>query len=155
MLFAPIRAGTLSCVNAFGSGVGDDKLMHAYVEKMVRFYLAEPLLGSVRTYDVGVPDVLGSVLDRIKELVHQTAGRVRRRRRRRGSARGRPGTSEISPPSCRRIEAYVAQETIMLCATQPPRAAGSSRGTSTSGPFVLLTGDTARVIPGRPHARRA
>ena len=62
--------GTLSCVNAFGSGVGDDKLMHAYVEKMVRFYLAEePLLGSVRTYGVGVPDVLSSVLDRIEELV--------------------------------------------------------------------------------------
>ena len=27
VLFAPIRAGTLSCVNAFGSGVGGDKLM--------------------------------------------------------------------------------------------------------------------------------
>ena len=39
-LIAPLRAGRVTCVNAFGAGVADDKLMHAYVEKMVRFYLA-------------------------------------------------------------------------------------------------------------------
>ena len=40
--------GTLACVNAFGTGVADDKLVHAYVEDMVRFYLGEePLLQSV------------------------------------------------------------------------------------------------------------
>ena len=38
-------SGTLACVNAFGTGVADDKLVHAYVEEMVRFYLGEePLL---------------------------------------------------------------------------------------------------------------
>ena len=51
-LIEPLSNGTLSCVNAFGAGIADDKLIHAYVEDMVRFYLGEePLLRSVRTYD--------------------------------------------------------------------------------------------------------
>ncbi len=62
--------GTLACVNAFGTGVADDKLMHAYVEQMVRFYLGEePILKSVPTYDPTQPGVLEMVLERIGELV--------------------------------------------------------------------------------------
>ncbi len=41
---------TLGVVNAFGAGAADDKLVHAYVEDMVRFYLGEePLLRCVPT----------------------------------------------------------------------------------------------------------
>ncbi|HEY2180210.1 MAG TPA: circularly permuted type 2 ATP-grasp protein [Solirubrobacteraceae bacterium] len=70
LLLEPILAGTLACVNAFGTGVADDKLLHAYVEAMIGFYLGEqPLLASVPTYDPGQPDVLEMVLDRIDELV--------------------------------------------------------------------------------------
>ena len=70
LLLEPILAGTLACVNAFGTGVADDKLMHAYVEDMVRFYLGqEPLLESVHTYDPTQPGVLEEILARIDELV--------------------------------------------------------------------------------------
>jgi carboxylate-amine ligase len=70
LLAAPWRAGRLRLVNAFGTGVGDDKLAHAYVEDMVRYYLGEePLIASVRTYDLGREDVLAEALDRIEELV--------------------------------------------------------------------------------------
>jgi uncharacterized circularly permuted ATP-grasp superfamily protein len=66
----PCLAGELALVNAFGIGVGDDKLAHAYVEDMVRYYLGEePLVRSVRTYDLGRPEVLEEALDRIEELV--------------------------------------------------------------------------------------
>jgi uncharacterized circularly permuted ATP-grasp superfamily protein len=69
-LFEPLRAGRLACVNAFGTGVADDKLITAYVEDMVRFYLGvEPSLRSVRTYDPQVPEQRATVLDRIGELV--------------------------------------------------------------------------------------
>jgi uncharacterized circularly permuted ATP-grasp superfamily protein len=62
--------GHVRVVNAYGVGVGDDKLAHAYVEDMVRYYLREePLLGSVRTYDLGRPEVAEEALDRIEELV--------------------------------------------------------------------------------------
>jgi len=62
--------GRVRVVNAYGVGVGDDKLAHAYVEDMVRYYLGEdPLVGSVRTYDLGRPELAEEALDRIEELV--------------------------------------------------------------------------------------
>lgn len=70
LLEGPWRAGRLGLVNAFGVGVGDDKLVHAYVEDMVRLYLGEePALASVRTFDLGRPEVLEEALDRFGELV--------------------------------------------------------------------------------------
>ena len=49
----------MTVVNAFGTGVADDKLVHAYVEAMIGFYLGEePLLRSVPTYDLGDPAAL-------------------------------------------------------------------------------------------------
>jgi uncharacterized circularly permuted ATP-grasp superfamily protein len=62
--------GRVRVVNSFGVGVGDDKLAHAYVEDMVRYYLGEePLIASVRTFDLGREEVLAEALDRIEELV--------------------------------------------------------------------------------------
>ena len=57
-------------MNAFGTGIADDKLVHAYVEEMVRFYLGEePLVRSVPTYDPGEPSVREAILERMDELV--------------------------------------------------------------------------------------
>jgi uncharacterized circularly permuted ATP-grasp superfamily protein len=58
LLLEPWLAGRLAVVNAFGTGVADDKLAHAYVEQMIRFYLGEePLLHSVETLDLNDPAV--------------------------------------------------------------------------------------------------
>lgn len=47
-LLAPSAAGTVAVVNAPGAGVADDKLVHAHVDELVRFYLdQEALLPSV------------------------------------------------------------------------------------------------------------
>ena len=70
LLLEPLAAGTLGVVNCFGTGVADDKLVHAYVEAMVRFYLGEePLVPSVRTFDLAAPEALAEALERIGELV--------------------------------------------------------------------------------------
>jgi len=69
-LLEPWRKGRIGLANAFGTGVADDKLAHAYVEAMVDFYLGEaPVLQSVPTYDLGDPDILHGALDRLEELV--------------------------------------------------------------------------------------
>jgi uncharacterized circularly permuted ATP-grasp superfamily protein len=69
-LLEPVRDGRLGLVNGFGTGVGDDKLAHAYAEEMIRFYLGEePLIRSVPTYDPGDEAVRDEVLERIDELV--------------------------------------------------------------------------------------
>jgi len=70
LLLEPVRRGTLAVVNPLGCGVADDKLVHAYVEAMVRFYLGEePLLRSVPTHDLGDPEVREAALSRLGELV--------------------------------------------------------------------------------------
>jgi uncharacterized circularly permuted ATP-grasp superfamily protein len=70
LLEPAVRAGTLGVVNAYGCGVGDDKLAHAYVEDMVRFYLdEEPRIHSVPTLDLSRPEHLERALDCMDELV--------------------------------------------------------------------------------------
>jgi uncharacterized circularly permuted ATP-grasp superfamily protein len=75
MLLEPIREGRIAVVNAFGTGVADDKLTHAYVEDMIRFYLDEdPILPSVETFDLGRPEILERALDVFDELVVKPRG---------------------------------------------------------------------------------
>jgi uncharacterized circularly permuted ATP-grasp superfamily protein len=75
-LLAPaLLAGTLKLVNCFGTGIGDDKLAHAYVADMTRFYLGEePLLDQVETFDLGEPRTLERALDVFDELVIKDRG---------------------------------------------------------------------------------
>ena len=66
----PWQRGQVALVNAFGTGVADDKLSHAYVEAMIGFYLhEEPLLPSVHTYDLCDEAVREALLARIDEIV--------------------------------------------------------------------------------------
>jgi uncharacterized circularly permuted ATP-grasp superfamily protein len=69
-LLGPLRAGSLAVVNPFGCGVADDKLVHVYVDEMVRFYRGEePLIESVRSYDLGDERARAEALPRLDELV--------------------------------------------------------------------------------------
>lgn len=70
LLLEPLQRGLLGVVNQPGTGVADDKLVHVYVEDMIRFYLGEePVIESVQTYDLTRPDVLTEVLGRLSALV--------------------------------------------------------------------------------------
>ncbi|HEY3958965.1 MAG TPA: circularly permuted type 2 ATP-grasp protein [Solirubrobacteraceae bacterium] len=149
LLLEPILNGALACVNAFGTGVADDKLLHAYVEDMVRFYLGEePLLRSVPTYDPAQPGVLETVLERIDELVvkprsgHGGYGVVIGPHARPEDLRATAAALSAAP------ERFVAQETIML----------SRHPTVTDGrlelrhidlrPFAISSGESVHVLPG-------
>jgi uncharacterized circularly permuted ATP-grasp superfamily protein len=70
-LLAPaLQSGRLRCVNAIGTGLADDKLAHAYVAEMIRFYLGEePRLRSVPSYDLSDPAAREEVVGRLDELV--------------------------------------------------------------------------------------
>lgn len=75
-LLAPaLRSGRLRCVNAFGCGLADDKLTHAYVERMIDFYLGEePLLRSVPSYDLSNEEDRAEAMERLDELVIKPRG---------------------------------------------------------------------------------
>ena len=70
-----VAAGGLRMINCFGTGVADDKLAHAYVPDMIRFYLGEdPLLDQVETFDLGDERTLERALDVFDELVIKDRG---------------------------------------------------------------------------------
>jgi len=147
-LLGPLQAGKVAVVNPFGSGVADDKLVHAYVEEMVRFYRGEePLIGSVRTYDLGDEDVRADALARLDELVVKPRG-------------GYGGDGVVVCPHAsredrhavrRRVEAdpnrYVAQEMVEI-STHPTVHDGTLEPRHVDlRPFVIGSGGVAVTAP--------
>jgi uncharacterized circularly permuted ATP-grasp superfamily protein len=149
LLLEPMLEGGLAVVNAFGTGVADDKLVHAYVERIVRFYLGEePLLRSVPTYDPGDPDTLAMILERIDELVikprsgHGGYGVVIAQHARPEDVRKAAEQLAAAP------ERFVAQETVML-SRHPTVAAGRLEPRHIDlRPFAIAAGEEVRVLPG-------
>ncbi|ABD12269.1 hypothetical protein ThrDRAFT_02602 [Frankia casuarinae] len=69
-LLRAIRARRVGIANALGNGVGDDKVVYAYVPRMVTYYLGEqPVLDDVPTYVCGDPEQCEHVLDNLDQLV--------------------------------------------------------------------------------------
>jgi len=62
-LLEPTAAGRLAVVNAPGSGIADDKLVHGHLDDLIRLYLdQEPLLPSVPSRAVGPDDDLDDLV---------------------------------------------------------------------------------------------
>ena len=149
ILLEPWRHGTLGLINGFGTGVADDKLAHAYVEEMVRFYLGEePLLASVPTYDLSRPEVLAEQRPRLAELVvkprtgHGGVGIVVGPHARPEDVE-RVGAQIDADPG-----AFVAQELVSL-SRHPTAIDGRLAPRHVDlRPFVFHAGDAVHVLPG-------
>ena len=148
-LLAPLEAQTLACVNAFGTGVADDKLVHSHVEEMVRFYLGEdPLLTSVPTHDLSQPAVLAMALERIDELVvkprsgHGGVGVVV------GPRADRETLERVSRELEAAPEQFIVQETVHL--SRQPTVCGDELEPRHVDlrPFTFAIGERVEVFPG-------
>lgn len=68
------RAGRIALANAPGTGVADDKVVYAYIPKIIKYYLAEePIIPNVPTYVCWDDHDRDYVLDNISELVVKAA----------------------------------------------------------------------------------
>ena len=150
-LLQPVVAtGGVKLVNCLGTGVADDKLVHAYVHDMIRFYLDEtPLLDQVETFDLGVPATLERALDVFDELVIKD----------RGSYGGigvfiapHAEREDVEAMRAKVIDApedYVAQRLVRL-STHPTEIDGVLAPRHVDlRPYVLMTApDDVSVLPG-------
>ena len=144
-------AGVLGLVNQYGTGVADDKLTHAYVEDMIRFYVGEePVLRSVPTYDLAQPGQLEEALDVFDTLVLKPRA-------------GHGGVGVLIAPRSSRAEIeatraaviadpgdWIAQRMVML-STHPTVVEGGRLAPRHIDlrPFVFLgEGCNPRVLPG-------
>ena len=147
-LLGPLRSGRLAVVNAFGTGVADDKRVLPYVEDLIRFFLGEePRLPSAATYDLADPGALAAALERLGELVVKPRDGSGGRGVLIGPAATRAHLEEIR----RRLEAepgrWIAQETVAL-STHPTVADGSLEARHVDlRPYVFSYGDEYDVQP--------
>ena len=69
-LIEAYQAGRVAIANAPGTGVADDKLIYAYVPRMIRYYLdEEPIIENVPTYLCADEEDRRYVLSHLRELV--------------------------------------------------------------------------------------
>jgi uncharacterized circularly permuted ATP-grasp superfamily protein len=138
LLLPALRSGRLRCANAYGSGLADDKLTHAYVERMVEFYLGEePLLRSVPSYDLSDEADRKVAMERLDELVVKPRGGF--------GGQGVTIMPKASGPEReraigvvrRRPERFIAQEPVALSTHPTIRGASLRPRRVDLRPFVL------------------
>ena len=149
LLLDPLRAGTLRVVNAFGTGVADDKRIYPHVEDLVRFFCCEePLVRSVATYDLADAARRAEAMSRLEELVVKPRG-------------GSGGFGVVVGPraSPRELDAtrdairvdparFVAQEAVEI-STHPTLVDGRLEPRHLDlRPFAFCDGERVRVLPG-------
>jgi carboxylate-amine ligase len=148
LLLPALRSGRLRCANALGTGLADDKLAHAYVERMIEFYLGEqPLLASVPSYDLSDEEDRRVAMERLDELVIKP----------RGGFGGHgvtimPRTSEPERKRAvgvvrRRPERFIAQEPVAISSHPTVRGGTLQPRRIDLRPFVIsgAGGETAMV----------
>ena len=73
-IFEVFKKGRVALANAPGTGVADDKVIYAYVPRIIKYYLdQEAIIPNVRTYICREPDDLKYVLENIENLVVKEA----------------------------------------------------------------------------------
>jgi len=149
LLMPALETGHLRCLNAFGTGLADDKLAHAYADRFVRFYLGEePLLRSVRSFDLGNEAELAIALERLGEMVIKPRDGFGGR----GvtiMARADTETQRETAAQIRRDPtSFVAQETVAL-STHPTVCDGELRPRHVDlRPFAVSARDGIATMPG-------
>jgi len=73
-LFDVYKKGRVALANAPGTGVADDKVIYAYVPRIIKYYLDEdPIIPNVQTYICGEDSDRDYVLENIDKLVVKEA----------------------------------------------------------------------------------
>ena len=68
------RSGNVSIANAPGTGIADDKVVYAYIPKIIKYYTGEePILNNVPTYICSEKSDCSYVLEHLGELVVKAA----------------------------------------------------------------------------------
>ena len=148
-LLGPLRRGTVGIANVPGTGVADDKLVHAYVEEMIDFYLGEdPLVPSVPTYDLAEPSTLAYVLGRLNELVIKPRSDYGGRGVVIGPHARPHDLDQVARMIAARPDRFIAQETIAL-SRHPTVCDGRLEPRHVDlRAFVLTSGEHVHVVPG-------
>jgi uncharacterized circularly permuted ATP-grasp superfamily protein len=147
-LMEAYRAGNVALANAPGTGVADDKVVYAYVPRIVKYYLGEEIiLPNVPTYICAEERDLQYVLENIDKLVVKAANESGGY----GMLVGPHSTKEQQADFAEKVKAnprnYIAQPTLSL--SRVPTIIGDKfEGRHVDLRPYILCGKDIFVMPG-------
>lgn len=147
-LMQAYKAGNVALANAPGTGIADDKVIYAYVPRMIKYYLGEDIiLPNVPTYICAEEKDLIYVLEHLEELVVKAANESGGY----GMLVGPHSTKEQCKEFAARIKAsprnYIAQPTLAL--SRVPTITGDHfEGRHVDLRPYILYGKDIFVLPG-------
>ena len=147
-IFEVYKNGKVAIANAPGTGVADDKVIYAYVPRIIKYYLGEdPIIENVKTYICNEADDLKFVLENIADLVVKEANEAGGY----GMLIGPKSTKEEQEKFKKYILAnprnYIAQPTISLSRV-PCLIDDHAEGRHVDLRPYILYGDGVNVMPG-------
>ena len=147
-LFDVYKKGNIGLANAPGTGVADDKVVYAYVPRIIKYYLGEEaIIPNVETYLCGEPNSMKYVLENIEKLVVKEANEAGGY----GMLIGPKASKEEHQKFRNLIQSnprnYIAQPTISL-SRSPCLVEDGLEGRHVDLRPYILYGDGIHVTPG-------
>ncbi|MEO6245944.1 MAG: circularly permuted type 2 ATP-grasp protein [Opitutaceae bacterium] len=142
------RAGNVALANSIGTGVADDKVIYAYVPKLIKYYLdQDPILPNVNTFLASEPLDRKFILENIEKLVVKSANEAGGY----GMLIGPHSTKEECATFRDLVAAnprnFIAQDPIML-SRSPTWCDGKLEGRHIDLRPYILYGEKITVTPG-------
>jgi uncharacterized circularly permuted ATP-grasp superfamily protein len=142
------KAGRIAMANAPGTGIADDKVVYAYVPKIIKYYTGEdPILPNVPTYICSDPKDRAYVLDNLDKLVVKAANESGGYGMLVGPHASQQERNKFSELIAENPRNYMAQPTIAL-SRAPTIVDGSIEGRHVDLRPYILYGKEIHVLPG-------
>jgi uncharacterized circularly permuted ATP-grasp superfamily protein len=147
-LVSAYRAGNVSLANAIGTGVADDKVIYAFVPKMIKYYLdQEPIISNVPTYLASDPKDRKFILDNMEKLVVKSANEAGGYGMLIGPAASKSEVADFKAKVAENPRNFIAQDPIML-SRSPTWCDGKLEGRHIDLRPYILYGEKITVTPG-------
>jgi uncharacterized circularly permuted ATP-grasp superfamily protein len=147
-LVAAYRAGNVALANSIGTGVADDKVIYAYVPKMIKYYLdQDPIIANVTTYLASEPSDRKFILENMERLVVKSANEAGGYGMLIGPASTKEEVADFRSKVAANPRNFIAQDPIMLSRSPTWCEDGLAGRHIDLRPYVLC-GEKTTVTPG-------
>ncbi len=142
------RAGNVALANSIGTGIADDKVIYAYVPKLIKYYLGEdPILPNVNTYLASEPLDRKYILENIEKLVVKAANEAGGYGMLIGPAATKEECAKFRDAVAANPRNYIGQDPINL-SRSPTWCDGKLEGRHIDLRPYILYGEKITVTPG-------
>ena len=147
-LVSAYRAGHVALANSIGTGVADDKVIYAYVPKLIKYYLdQDPILPNVNTYLASEMTDRKFILENIEKLVVKSANEAGGYGMLIGPASTKAECEDFRAQVGANPRNFIAQDPIML-SRSPTWCDGRLEGRHIDLRPYILYGEKITVTPG-------